>query len=381
MSKTVKILLAVAVLAAAGAIFYQKVYLPKSTYETYQPKKGSTSVSVFGIGELSAERIYGVGTPTGGKILSVETDQGKWIKKGDLIAQIDPVDLQSRIRGATASLKRAELDLQAANQEYKVALTQAALAQSSYDKDLEVYRAKGISSLAYEKSKTEMLTARTQAEIAKSKIASAKTRLTEVNETIKGLQQRLEQMTITSPIDGFVIERNAEPGQSVPPAFTLVKIVDPKTLWAKAWIDERISGKVKVGQRAAITLRSREDAPLEGVVRRIAAVSDPVTEEREVDVGFAKIPKPFYINEQVEVLISIETFDGLYKVPLHLVVQYKGEKGVWIDQGGKAHFVKLSIVAEDGKYAGVDKGVTEKTKILVPDSKKKPLFEGSSISS
>ena len=62
-------------------------------------------------------------------------------------------------------------------------------------------------------------------------------------------------------------------------------------------------------------------------------------------------------------------------------MQYKGEKGVWIDQGGKAHFVKLSVIAEDGKYAGVDKGVTEKTKILVPDSKKKPLFEGSSISS
>jgi multidrug efflux pump subunit AcrA (membrane-fusion protein) len=262
-----------------------------------------------------------------------------------------------------------------------VALTQAALAQSSYDKDLEVYRAKGISSLAYEKSKTEMLTSRAQAKIAKSRIASAEAHLPEVNETIKGLQQRLGQMTITSPIDGYVIERSVEPGQSVPPAFALVKIVDPKTLWVKAWIDERISGKVKVGQRATITLRSREDTPLKGAVKRIAAVSDPVTEEREVDVGFVKIPEPFYINEQAEVSISIETFDGLYKVPLHLLVRYKGENGVWVDQTGKAHFMKLSIIAEDGTHAGVDKGLTEETKILVPDSKKKPLFEGSSISS
>jgi multidrug efflux pump subunit AcrA (membrane-fusion protein) len=278
-------------------------------------------------------------------------------------------------------MKRAKLDLRAARQEYTVALTQAALAQSSYDKDLEVYRVKGISSLAYEKSKTEMLTSRAQAKIAESRIASAEARLPEVDETIKGLQQILNQMTITSPIDGFVIERNIEPGQSVPPAFALVKIVDPKTLWAKAWIDERISGKVKVGQRAAITLRSREDTPFDGVVKRISAVSDPVTEEREVDVGFVKIPKPFYINEQVEVSISIETFDGLYRVPLYLLVRYKGEKGVWIDQNDKAHFMKLSIIAEDGTYAGVDKGLTKETKILVPDSKKKPLFEGSSISS
>jgi len=171
-----------------------------------------------------------------------------------------------------------------------------------------------------------------------------------------------------------------QPGQSVPPAFALVKIVDPKTLWIKAWIDERISGKVKVGQKAKIVLRSRETLSYNGVVRRIAAVSDPVTQEREVDVGFEKIPEPFYINEQAEVLITVETFKGLYKVPLRYLATVKGKKGIWIRQNGQAHFKVLAIVAEDGEFAGVSEDVDEETEILIPDEKKKPLFEGSTIS-
>jgi len=346
----------------------------------YQPQKGTTSVTVFGIGELSAERIYPVGTPTGGKVLSIDTDQGRWIKKGDLIARIDPVDLQSRLKGAEISLKRAKLDLATAQKEWMIAETQAALAQSTYTKDLEVYRAKGISTLAYEKSKTESLTAKAQAEVAQSKIASMEAHLSEVKETIRGLQQRLDQMTILSPVNGYVIEREVEMGQSVSPAFTLVKIVDPKTLWIKAWVDERISGKVQLGQKASITLRSRETTPYEGVVKRIAALSDPVTQEREVDVGFVTVPKPFYINEQAEVSIAIETLTGLYKVPLRFFETYKKEKGIWINNHGKAHFQKLSIVAQDSEFAGVSEGISEETEIIVPDKKKKPLFEGSAVS-
>ena len=381
MKKAIRITLAVALLLGGAALFYKNVYLPKSTYESYAPKKGITSVEVFGIGELSAEKIYPVGTPTGGKVLSIDTDQGRWIKKGDLIAKIDPVDLEMRLLSVKASLERAKLDLESTKKEYMIAKDQAALSLSSYEKDLQVYKAKGISTFAYEKSKTEMLISKAQAEVSESKIDSQNIRLKEIAEEVKGVQARLDQMTIFSPVDGYVIEKSVESGQSIPPASTLVKIVDTETLWIKTWIDERISGKVKVGQKASITLRSRETTPYRGVVKRIAAISDPVTQEREVDVGFEKIPLPFYINEQAEVSITVETFKGLYKIPLRFLRTYGDQKGVWINKGGKAHFLKLVIIAEDNEFAGVQEGVTEETEILIPDEKKKPLAEGRSISS
>jgi RND family efflux transporter MFP subunit len=379
-SKTLKIGIATLLLLGGATFFYKKVYIPKSTYGVYYAGKGTTAVEVFGIGELDAKDIYPVGTATGGKILTVETDQGEHIKKDDVIATLDPVDLKKKLDTVKVSLKRAKIDLESAKKELTIAKEQNALTLSTYQKDLQVYKAKGISRLAYEKSKTAMLTSKTQVALAQSKVASMTIRLQEIENDIEGTQKRLEQLTIISPLDGYVIEKTVQPGQSVPPAFSLVKIVDPKTLWIKAWIDERISGKVKVGQKAKIVLRSREIFPYDGIVRRIAAVSDPVTQEREVDVGFEKIPEPFYINEQAEVSITVETFKGLYKVPLRYLETVKGKKGVWIREHGQAHFKVLSIVAEDGEFAGVAEGVDEKTEILIPDAKKKPFFEGSTIS-
>ncbi|MCF6205645.1 MAG: efflux RND transporter periplasmic adaptor subunit [Sulfurovum sp.] len=379
-STLIKSGVALLLLGLGGMVFYQKVYVPKSTYESYRPSKGTTAVEVFGIGQLDAKNIYPVGTPTGGKILTVQTDQGRDVKKGDVIATIDPVDLNKKLDSAKEALKRAKIDYASAQKELTITKEQAALTLSTYQKDLQVYKAKGISRLAFEKSRTAMLTSKTEVTLAQSKVDSMKIRLAEVQNDIEGLQKRLAQLTILSPVDGYVIEKNAEPGQSVPPAFTIVKVVDPKTLWIKAWVDERISGKVKVGQNAKIVLRSRETLPYEGIVRRIAAVSDPVTQEREVDVGFVTIPEPFYMNEQAEVSITVETFKGLYKVPLRYIVTYKGKKGVWVAQNGKAHFVALQIVAEDNEFAGVKEGVDENTPILIPDEKKKPLFEGSHIS-
>jgi len=376
-SKAVKIGISTLFFLGGAAFFYTKVYIPKSTYEVYYASKGTTAVEVFGIGQLDAKDIYPVGTSTGGKILTVETDQGRHIKKDDLIATLDPVDLNKKLDTVKVSLKRAKIDLESAKQELMIAKEQNDLSQSTYKKDLQVYKVKGISRLAYEKSKTAMLTSKTQVALAQSKVAFMTIRLQEIENDIEGTEKRLAQLMVTSPIDGYVIEKAVQPGQSVPPAFALVKIVDPKTLWIKAWIDERISGKVKVGQKAKIVLRSRETLSYNGVVRRIAAVSDPVTQEREVDVGFEKIPEPFYINEQAEVLITVETFKGLYKVPLRYLTS---KKGIWIRENGQAHFKVLSIVAEDGEFAGVLEGVDEETEILIPDEKKKPLFEGSTIS-
>jgi len=379
-SKILKIGIATVLLLGGVTFFYKKVYVPKSTYDVYYAARGTTAVEVFGIGELDAKDIYLVGTSTGGKILTIETDQGEQIKKGDVIATLDPVDLKKKLDTVKVSLKRAKIDLESAKKELSIAKEQNALTLSTYQKDLQVYKAKGISRLAYEKSKTAMLTSKTQVALAQSKVDSMTIRLQEIQNDIEGTEKRLAQMTVISPINGYVIEKAVQPGQSVPPAFTLVKIVDPKTLWIKAWIDERISGKVKVGQKAKIVLRSRETLPYEGIVKRIAAVSDPVTQEREVDVGFEKIPEPFYINEQAEVSIIVETFKGLYKVPLRYFVTHKGKKGIWIRENGQAHFKVLSIVAEDSEFAGVAEGVNEKTEILIPDEKKKPLFEGSSVS-
>jgi RND family efflux transporter MFP subunit len=365
------------IIAAGGFIFYNKVYIPKSTYQTYTPKKGVTNVEVFGIGELEAKDIYPVGSAIGGRVIEVDSDEGKYIKKDDIIAKLDPVDLYKKLDAAKAGFKKAQFDLESTKKELLIAKQKAALAADEYHRNARVH--KELSKISFKKSKTNMLTAQTQVELLARKIESMKMLLKELKYNIEGIEKRISELNIKSPINGFVIEKNVEVGQSIMPSFTVVKIVDPKTLWIKAWIDERISGKVKVGQKAKIVLRSRAKTPFDAVVKRVAPVSDPITQEREVDVAFVAPPKPFYMNEQAEVYVSVESFNGLYKIPLEYIVEHKGKKGVWIAQNGKAHFVALKIIAKDNEFAGVEKGVDENSKIIIPNPKKKPLFEGSRV--
>ena len=112
---------------------------------------------------------------------------------------------------------------------------------------------------------------------------------------------------------------------------TILKIVDSQTIWVKAFIDERISSDIKVGQKANITLRSKNDAIFEGEVKRIVAQSDAVTQEREVNIAFKELPIPFYINEQARVNIEVKTIKNALKIPLNTLV-YKDKKEVYIQK-------------------------------------------------
>jgi hypothetical protein len=103
-----------------------------------------------------------------------------------------------------------------------------------------------------------------------------------------------------------------------------------------------------------------------------------VTQEREVDVAFDKLPLPFYINEQAEVSIASKTYKSVVKVPSKALNYYKEKVGVWTEKGGKAHFIPLKILARGHKEAAV-KGLEADTTLLIAADNKKPLKEGAGV--
>lgn len=175
-----------------------------------------------------------------------------------------------------------------------------------------------------------------------------------------------------------MISKDAETGQALLPSQSVLTVVDPETVWVSAYIDERISGEIRVGQKAKIILRSRQEQPLEGYVARIEAVSDPVTQERIVNVAFAKTPESFYLNEQAEVRIALRTLENVLKIPLGVLVTRNRKTGVWVENGSRARFKTLTVLARSENEAAVE-GICADEKILIPASNKKPLFEGTRI--
>ena len=102
-----------------------------------------------------------------------------------------------------------------------------------------------------------------------------------------GLDKVRAQARLASPVDGVVSARLVEPGSTIVAGQAVLQVIDPASLWVRARIDQGQAGGVRVGQPAEIALRSDPERVHRGAVERIDWMSDAVTEERIVNVGFA----------------------------------------------------------------------------------------------
>ncbi len=378
MNKYAKYLITVVTVGALGTLFYNKVYIPKTTYKVVSPNVGDLSVKIRGIGNVSAEDIYSITAQTGGKILALYTDEGEWVKKGSLLVEMDGVDLPEQLEVMQATLKKSEYDIHALQDELLNQESQKKLLKITYNRYAKLKKQKFASDAEYDKAKTDLDSINASISATKSRIGSAKAASNIAAKNVDVIKAKLARLKVYAPIDGYIISKSAEVAQSVLPATPIFRLVDASTLWVEAKVDERVSKEIKVGQSVTIGLRSQPSKTYAGVVKRVKAMSDAVTLEREIDVAFVKTPKPFYINEQAEVKIAIKKLNSVVKIPLNLIVQEAGEMGVWVAKNEHAQFVKLEEVGHSDDAVAV-KNFDKASKILVPNPKKKPLSNGMKI--
>ncbi len=378
MNKYIKYLIVVIVIGLLGTLFYNKVYIPKTSYKLIVPKKETLHVSISGIGNVGAKNVYAITAQSGGKILAIHTDNGEWVKKGELLIEMDGVDLPALLAVAQASLQKAEFDIKASQDDLNNQKAQKKLLQITFERYEKLKAQKFASQAEYDKAKADLDSIDAAINASKAHINSAKAAALVASKNIDVIQTKIDRLKVYAPVDGYVISKDAEVAQNVVASTPILQIVDPKTLWVATKIDERVSANITLGQSATITLRSQPNKHYKGVVKRINAMSDAVTLEREIDVAFVEIPQPFYINEQAKTSIDIRTIKDVVTIPAKVVVQNGGELGVWIAKDSHAHFIKLDIIDKNDKNFAV-KNINENMQIIVPSSSKKPLSDGMKI--
>ncbi len=378
MNKYIKYLIGVLAIVIVSVVFYKKVYIPKHSYATVTPQKGDLQVKVFGIGNVGARDIYAINPLYSSKILKITTDEGKWVKKGDLLVIMDSVDLPEQLQEAKIGVKKAKLELTASKKDLEALFAQKALVQVTYNRYAKLKEQAFASQSEYDKAKADLDSIDAQIAATKAHTNASKAEVLRTQKSVDALAIKLAHYKLYAPIDGYVIERKADVGENIAPSQPILTMVDPKTVWIRAYIDEKISGAIKVGQQATITLRSHAKSKLIGYVKRIVAQSDAVTQEREVDVAFEKLPIPFYMNEQAEVNITTKTLHNVVKIPANLLQHQNDHAGVWVVSNGKAHFQVIKVLAISDGLAAVS-GMTSKQKIVVLSKRNKALSEGSSV--
>ncbi len=374
----IKYIIGLVALILGVTLFYTKVYLPKTTFKVVKAKEGVLEESVRGIGNVGAKNIYNITAQSGGKILEILSDEGEWVKKGDLLVVMDGVDLAEQLEVAQANLTKAKYDLLGYESELTNLKAQEVLLQTTYNRYRKLKEQNFVSQAEYDKANTDLQSIKASISASISHTNAAKANIVVAQKNIQVVQARVDRLKVYAPIDGYVIAKEVEVAQDVTPSTTLLQIVDPKTLWVKTKIDERVSAQIKLGQSATITLRSQPKKVYKGVVKRVVSVSDGVTLEREIDVAFITLPQPFFINEQAEVNIGVKRYVHVVKIPSNVVVQEGGILGVWIVENNQVTFQKIDMIGQNDDAIAVS-NIAKHTQIVIPNKNKKTLKNGMKI--
>lgn len=212
-----------------------------------QEKVGTHTLqnSITATGTIEAETSVTVGTQVSGIVNKLYVDYNSVVKKGQVIAELDKTNLISEFNTAKANLASAESNLsyQSANMKrYQTLYKKGLVSADDYENALLTYRQ------------------------SKEQVATAK-------ENVQKAQTNLGYATITSPIDGTVISKSVEEGQTVaasfntPELFTIAK--DLTNMQVVADVDEADIGEVAVGNRVAFTVDAYPDDTFEGVVKQV----------------------------------------------------------------------------------------------------------------
>ncbi|MBP6718901.1 MAG: efflux RND transporter periplasmic adaptor subunit [Rhodoferax sp.] len=326
------ILLAVAgVVLVSGVVYLLRTSGPLAPVKVtvVSAQMGVVSPTLFGIGVVEARHSYAVGPTASGRVLRMWVDVGDPVKAGQLLAEMDPVDMDARVQALDAALARGGSAIAAAQAQSADALARSELAANNAGRYQDLARQAFVSASVAQAKDQENTSAQAAASAARSSVSAAQQDLKRVQAERAGLVQQRHNLNLLATQDGVVVSRDAEPGSTVVAGQSVFKLVDPASLWVKTRFDQGRSAGLAAGLGADIVLRSLPGASQPGQVARVELQSDSVTEERVAQITFNAKPAGLTLGELAEVTLQLPPSAPALLVPNAAIQRQSGNVGVW----------------------------------------------------
>ena len=314
-------------------------------------KEGRLSPSIFGIGTVEAQRSWMIGPTTAGRVLTVKVEVGDRVKAGQLLAEMDPVDLDQRLNALDAALARAGSTQAAALAQVADASARRELAAINAKRNRDLAAQNFISTGALESRLQEKASADAALQAAQANLTGTGQDISRQKAERAALAQQRGNVRLLAPADGVVTSRDAEAGSTVVAGQPVVRLIDPNSLWVKLRVDQGRSAGLAAGLRASIVLRSQPRTPLAGQVARVELLADSVTEERIAQVSFDAAPTGAgwgaSVGELAEVTLQLTQTESSLVLPNASIQRVQGQTGVWRLEGGKPAFAAVRLGTSD----------------------------------
>jgi HlyD family secretion protein len=349
-------------------------------FRTGKVVKGDIVKTVTATGTVNPVTTVLVGTQVSGTIKHIYVDFNSPVKKGRMIAMIDPATFEAQVDQARANLMSARANMEKA---------EATLIDSkrSMDRNRELFSKNLI-------ARSDLDTAETNYETAKAQASAARAQIAQSEASLRLAETNLQYTKILSPVDGVVISRNVDIGQTVAASFqtpTLFTIAQDLTkMQIDANVDESDIGMIKVGQNVEFNVDAYPDIAFKGKVWQVRnapiTVQNVVTYDVVIKVDNSDLKLKPGMTANVSVVISAKK--DILKVPnaalrfrpseMTKTREQKGP-GLWIIENGKPKRVPVSAGISDGNYTEVITDTVKEGQDVIVESlakTKKPLPSG-----
>jgi HlyD family secretion protein len=337
MKKTYLIAGAVALVLAGGGAWWwtQRDSAADVQYRTGKIERGSLLATVSASGAVNPVTQVSVGTQVSGQIKELYVDFNSLVKAGQLIAVIDPETFEYRVRSAQAdvdaaraavmtaqanalasraSISRAQVDLNEAQRDFD---RKQSLVEKQFIAQSEADKARALVNTTTESLKL----AQAQAGVTEAQIKTAQANVAQREAALAQARVDLQRTRITSPVDGIVIKRAIEKGQTVaaslqaPELFVIAQNLSD--MQVDASIDESDVGRIRTGQKATFTVDAFPGQTFEGTVRQVRKAAQNVANvvTYVAVVGFSNVGDRLVPGMTANVRIVTESRENVLKVP------------------------------------------------------------------
>ncbi len=252
-------------------------------------EKGDLAKSVVATGKVTPITKVEVKSKASGIVKKLLVDYGDRVKKGQLLAQLDKIEIEAQVAQSQAALEAAQANLKSSQADFERAKVDAEgpdvpLLKRAYDRATSMAKDGVVSASAlddaeknYEMALNKQNVSKAQVTVLKAKIAQATAQVVQDQANLTQLDEQLSYTDIISPIDGIVLSRDVEMGDAVSSILVLgssatlvMTLGDTSEVYVKGKVDESDIGKVYLGQRARIKVESFKDKTFDGKVTKIS---------------------------------------------------------------------------------------------------------------
>ncbi|MBP1710295.1 MAG: periplasmic component of efflux system [Deltaproteobacteria bacterium] len=368
MMKKIIVAVAVLIMVLGSVVYYFTKDSKAPKYITQTADRGDIRSTVSATGTVNAVTTVLVGTQVSGTIKQLFVDYNSPVKKGQLLAQIDPASTEAQVAQASANVSLARANLEKSRVAVRDTIT-------NFKRNKILYGKNFISKSDLDTSETNYLSAIAQVKASEAQVAQTQAALSLA-------QTNLRYTQILSPVDGTVISRSIDVGQTVAASFqtpTLFTIAqDLKKMQIDANIDEADIGRIKTNQPVTFTVDAYPDMTFKGNVSEIR--NSPTTVQNVVTYAvIVKVDNPelkLKPGMTANVLIVIDDKKDILRLPnaaLRVKIADKELRaaspkgpGVWVLDHKKPKRVPLTIGISDNRFTEVVSGnLNESDQIIV----------------